>query len=89
MHVSCQQGSAVSIYSLGRAWIEAIFRLGIGLKRHTFGCQSVSRVEKINFAFTNNTFCLSIGLETVSESFSKDTLICVEHNIDDDYKVHE
>ena len=63
---SQSQGCAVSRYSLGRAWIEAIFRLCIGLERHIYGCRLVSRVEKIHFAFTNDTFCLSTGLETVS-----------------------
>ena len=38
-------------------------------------------VEKIHFAYTNETFCVSMGLETVSESVSKDTLMCVEHNL--------
>ena len=45
------QGCAVSRYSLGRAWIEAIFRLGISLGRHIYGCQSVLREEKIHFAY--------------------------------------
>ena len=75
------QGCTVSRYSLNRAWIEDIFRRGVGLARHIYGCRSVSRVEKIHFAFTNNTFCVSTGLETVSESVSKDTLMCVEHNL--------
>ena len=58
------------------------FLLIIGLERHIYGCRSVSRVEKIHFAYTNDTFCVSMGLETISESVSKDTLMCVEHNLD-------
>ena len=75
------QGCAVSRYCLGRSWIEAIFRVGIVLERHIYGCQSVSRVDKIHFPYTNDTFCVSTGLETVSESVLKDTLMCVEHNL--------
>ena len=41
----------------------------------------MSRVEKIHFAYTNDTFCVSMGLETVSELVSKDTLMCVELKI--------
>ena len=76
------QGCAVSRYSLGRACIEAIFTLGIGLERHIYGCRSVSRVEKIHFAYTNDTFCVSTGLKTVLQSVLKDTLMCVEHKLD-------
>ena len=53
-----------------------LVRLGIGLERLIYGCRSVSRVEKIHFAYTNDTFCVSMGLETVSESVLKDTLMC-------------
>ena len=77
------QGCAVSRYSLGRACIEALFRLGLGLERHIYWCQSVSKVEKIHFAFTNDTFCVSTGLKTVPESVLKDTLMCVKHNLGD------
>ena len=79
--LSIMQSCAVSRYSLSRACIEAIFRLGICLKRHIYGCRSVSRVEKIHFAYANDTFCVSMGLETVSESVSKDTIMCVENNL--------
>ena len=41
----------------------------------------MSRVEKIHFVYTNDTFGVSMGLETVSESVLKDTLMCVEHNL--------
>ena len=41
----------------------------------------MSRVEKIHFAYTFDTFSVSMGLETVSESVLKDTLMCVEHNL--------
>ena len=78
---SNKQGCAVSRYSLSRAWIKTVFRLGIGLERHIYGCRLVSRVEKIHFAYNNDTFCVSRGLETVSESVSRDTLMCVEHNL--------
>ena len=61
------------------------FWLGLGLERHIYWCRSVSRVEKKHFAYTNDTFCVSMGLETVSESVSKDTLMCVEHNLADMY----
>ena len=61
------QGCAVSRYSLVRACIEDIFRLGIGLERHIYGCRSVSRVEKIHFAYTNDTFSVLTGFETVSD----------------------
>ena len=44
-------------------------------KDNIYGCRSVSRVEKIHFADSNNTFSLSSGLETVSESVSKDILM--------------
>ena len=60
--MSRRQGCAVSRYSLGQAWIEAIFRLG--LERHIYGCQWVSRVEKIHFAYINDTFPVSTDLET-------------------------
>ena len=36
MSISLTQGCAVSRYSLGRAWIGAIFWLDIGLERHIF-----------------------------------------------------
>ena len=81
------QGCAVSRYSLGRAWIEAIFRLPLSQKTHLWVCRSVSRVENIHFAYTNYTFSVSTGFETVSESVSrlwKDMLMCVEHNLEVD-----
>ena len=37
------QGWEVSTYSLDQAWIEAIFRLGISLERHNFGCRGKKR----------------------------------------------
>ena len=45
------------------------------------GCQSVSRVEKIHFADTIDTFSVSTGFETVWELVSKDTLMCLEQNL--------
>ena len=57
------------------------------LKRHIYGCRSVSRVEDIHFAYTNYTFSVSTGFETVSESVLrlwKDMLMCVEHNLEVD-----
>ena len=46
----------------------------------------MSRVEKITFSYTNDTFCASTSLKTVSESVSKDTLMCVEHNLGTHYR---
>ena len=75
------QGWDVSRYSLDRARLEALFWLGVGLERHICGCRSVSRVEKIHFAYSNDTFYVSKGLETVSESVSKDTSLGVGNNL--------
>ena len=47
----------------------------------------MSRIEKIHFAYKKDTFCLSTGLETVSESASQDTLMCVEHNLGKTYRI--
>ena len=57
------------------------FRLGIGLERHIYECRSVSREEKMHFAYTNYSLCVSMGHQTVSELVSKDTLMCVENNL--------
>ena len=45
-------------------------------------------LEKIHFDYTNDTFCVSMGLETISELVSKDTLMCVEHNLVVHYNVY-
>ena len=59
--------------------IEAVFWLGINLKE-THLC--VSWVEKIHFAFTNDTFHVSTDLKTGSLSVSKDTFIGIEQNLE-------
>ena len=68
---------SVAVEPVSRPFLDSV-----SVSKDTFMVVGRCRVEKIHFAYANNTFCVSTGLETVSESVSKDTLMYVDHNLE-------